>query len=102
MPVDPDAKLLQAALEEACALLPAVFGDHDASHIEPLLLIGCHQPEYVGIIGDTKVSADLILLNIFRADRNDDLRLVGQLLEHPQFTVRLEAGKDAGGVIIVE
>ena len=49
-----------------------------------------HQAEHILIIGDAKIAADLIFLNIRRTDDDYDLCLVGKLHKHTQFAVRLK------------
>ena len=58
--------------------------------------------QYIHIVGDAQISADLVFLNIVRADHDDDLRLGGELHEHAHLAVGLKPGENPGSVIIVE
>ena len=42
------------------------------------------------------------LLDIYSTDDNDNLHIVLELEEHLHLTVRMEAGKNAAGVIIIK
>ena len=79
MQIHRDIQLLQPVFEQERAFLAGKLCDRHASHIEPLLPVGVDQAEHVCVISDTKISADLILLDIFRADHDHDLRLGAQL-----------------------
>ena len=63
-----------------CAFLSGKLSNHDTSYVEALLTIGFDQPENVRVIGDPQIAADLVLLNIFCTDGNDDLCLAAQFL----------------------
>ena len=56
----------------------------------------------VFVVGDAEVGANLVLLDVFGADDDDYLYRVGELGQHAQFGIRLEAGQDAGSVMVVE
>ena len=102
MPVHLDAQLFQTVLEQDRAFLAAELGNDDAAYIEAVLAVYAHQPEHIGVIGDSKIPTYLILLNIFRTYYNDNLGLVGKLLEHPKLAVRLESRKNPGSMVIIE
>ena len=77
-------------LEEGGALLAAVFCDHHAADKKSVAFEDGHEAQHVHIVGDAQISADLILLDIIRADHDDDLRLGGELHEHAHLAVGLE------------
>ena len=60
------------------------------------------QSEHIFIVGNAEVGTHLVFLNVVRTDRDDDLRIVAQLLEHADLAVGLEAGQHPGGVVIIE
>src|SRR5699024_10637423 len=93
---------LQSVLEENSALLSRKLSDHDAAHVQILLPVRLDQAENIRIICDAEISADLIFLNIFCADRDHDLSLAAQFLEKAELAVRSEAGQDSGRVVIIE
>ena len=102
MAVHFDPQLLQPVLKESGAFLTAVFCDHYAAHIETMAFEDGHETQYIHIVGDAQISADLVFLNIVRADHDDDLRLGGELHEHAHLAVGLKPGENPGSVIIVE
>ena len=102
MEIDRDIQFFQPLLEEHGALLTGELGDGHASHIEPLVPVGLDQAQYIGVIGNPQIAADLIFLDVFRADDDYDLRLVAELLEQTQFAVRGKSGKYAGRMVVVE
>ena len=51
---------------------------------------------------DAEVAAHLVLFNVVRVDRDDDLCVVAQLLKHADLAVRLEAGQHARSVKVIE
>ena len=102
MAVHFDPQLLQPVLEEGGALLAAVFCDHHAADKKSVAFEDGHEAQHVHIVGDAQISADLILLDIIRADHDDDLRLGGELHEHAHLAVGLKPGKDPGSMIVVK
>ena len=97
-----DAEALQSGLEQIGGRLSCVLGNDNASHIQPGIHVGIPQAEYVGIVCDPKVAPYFILFYILRTDGNDNLRLIGKLLQHPELTVRTESRKYSGSMIIVK
>ncbi len=97
-----ESQLLKPALEEVCAALPGILGDDDTSHIKPLFLKGINQAQYICVIGNPQIAADLIFLNISGTDDNDDFGLFGKLHKHPQLTVRFEARQYTGSVEVIK
>ena len=57
--------------------LAAVLGDHNTSHIQALVAVFLDETQNVCIVGDAKVMANLVFLNVCRVDGNDDFSLVG-------------------------
>ena len=62
-----------------------LFDDYHASRVLPgfqpdsklcMLRELSDQAKYIGIIGDTKITADLVLFNVFGTDDDDDLGLI--------------------------
>ena len=64
MAVHFDPQLLQPVLKESGAFLAAVFCDHYAAHIETMAFEDGHETQYIHIVGDAQISADLVFLNI--------------------------------------
>ena len=78
--VDADAEPLQPGLEKIRAVLAAVLGDHNASHVEAGADEFIPQAQHIRIVGDPQVAPDLVVLDVAGADDDDDLGLVGKLL----------------------
>ena len=97
-----DAQPLQAVTEGIGGMLTVVVGDdHRADHEAPALELVA-QTEHILVVGDAQVGTHLVLLDVLGTDDDDDLDAVSQLAEHTQFAVGLEAGQDAGGMMVVE
>ena len=77
-------------------------GQDHAAHIEAVGREGVHQAQQVHVVGDAQIAADLVLLDVGRIDRDHDLDLVAQGLEHGDLGVRRESGQDPGGVVVVK
>ena len=82
--------------------LSVVVCDDDGADKEPSVLELGAQAQRVFVVGDAEVGANLVLLDVFGADDDDYLYRVGELGQHAQFGIRLEAGQDAGSVMVVE
>ena len=97
-----DSEMFKLCFKDICGCLAGVAGDDHAAHIETLITVFLDETQYVRIVGDAKIVADLVFLNVCRIDGNDDLSLVCQLQKHVQLAVRRKAWQDTGSVIIVE
>ena len=102
VPVDLHAQRLQLALERLGGLLARVLRDDDAADIEPDGAERVDQAHDVQIVGDAEIAPALVHFNVGCVDGNDDLRLLLELQQHLHLAVRLEAGQDARGVIVVK
>ena len=71
-----DAKMLKLCLKDICGRLSGVAGDNNAADIQTLVAVFLDQTENICIVGDAKVVANLVFLNICGIDRDDDLGLV--------------------------
>ena len=100
--IDRDVQVLQPLFEEHGALLSGELGDGHASHVEPLVTVGLDQTQYIRVIGDPQVAADLVLLDVFRTDDDHDLRLVAELFKKTQLAVRGEAREHTGCVKVIK
>ena len=100
--VDGDTHALQTGAVGVCAGLAVVVGDHHAAHQEASLHELVTEAEDVHVVGDAKVAADFVLLNVHGADDYDYFTVVAELLEHFELGVRLETGEHPCCVIVVE
>ena len=82
--------------------LAGVLRDAHAADIQPQRTERVNQAQAVVIVGDAEVAAHLVFFNVVCTDRDDDLRIVAQLLEHADLAVGLEAGQHARSVKIVK
>jgi hypothetical protein len=78
---------IQALPESAGNVVFVVAGQHDGTYIQTQSPEHTDEPQYILIIGDAQVTADLVFLNVSSIDGNDHFRLVLQLQEHPQLAV---------------
>ena len=102
MNVGDDTQTFQTLAEGIGTGLAVVVCDNHRSYQKAAALELLTQTQDVHVIGDTQVTAHLVLLNVNGTDYDNNLSIVAQLVEHAQLTVRLETGKDAAGVVIVE
>ena len=102
MPENLDAEIGEAVDERVGGRLTGIVRDHDAADVKTALAERVHKPQSVHVIGDAEVGAHFVLFDGDRGYDDDDLRLVRQLEQHVDLAVGLEAGEDAGGVVIVE
>ena len=102
MTVDLDAEGLELLLISDCALLPVEAGEHDGAHIETVATEGIDETQHVHIVGDAEIPADLVLLDVAGIDDDHDLRVILQLTQHADLTIRLKARKHTGCMVIIE
>ena len=100
--IDFDAHAFQALPVGDGAGLTAEVGDDNAVDAEAAVHEFVPETEDIHVVGDAEIRPDLVLLDVHGADDDDDLRVILHLHEHLELTVRLEARKDAAGVVIVE
>ena len=98
----PDAQNVQTPEESVRRGLAAVLGHHHAAHIQVHPAKHVDEPQYILLVGDAQVAPDLVLFDISGADGDHDLHILFQLLEHPDLAVRLEAGQNPGGMVVVK
>ena len=96
------AELFEPLFECDGGGLGIILRKHDAADIKPRGAECVDKPKNVLIVGYAEIPADLVFFDIVAVDDNDDLRLVPQLRKHGDLYPRLEPGKHAGCVIIIE
>ena len=97
-----DAQAFQPLEEGIRRGLTGITGQYNAAHVQAQLPEGVDEPEHIHIIGNAQIAPDFILFNIRSIDGDDNFHIVTELLKHPHFAVRLEAGQDPGGVVVVK
>ena len=93
---------LQALAEGVGAALAVVVCDYHRVDRESAADEGLAQTEHIHIVGYAQILAYFVFLDVACGNHDDYLGLVGQLPEHAQLAVRLEARKHAAGVVVVE
>ena len=91
MVIDLDAHVFEALAIEVGRLLSVVVGDDNAADVESAVDELGAQSQYVLVIGDAEILSDLVLLDVEGTDDDEYLGVAGQLLQHVQFAVGLEA-----------
>ena len=76
--------------------------EHDRAHKQLHAPERVDKPQHVEVVGNAEVAAHLVFLDVARGNHDDYLGLVGQLPEHAQLAVGLEARKHTAGVVVVE
>ena len=102
MCVNTDSKLFQMLSEGVGALLAGILGNTYASNIKSPGCKFINEAENVNIVGNAKISANFIFVNVVCADHNHNFRLIGKLHQHTEFAVRFKARKNSGGMVIVK
>ena len=97
-----DAQAFQLLAVEVGGVLTVVVGDDDGADEEAAVLEFRAQAQHVLIVGDAQVAAHLVLLDVDGRDDDDNLRGVGQLLQHAQLRVGLESREHTACVVVVE
>ena len=77
-------------------------GDHHAGGGETHGAEDIQQAQDVFVIGDAQIAAHLVLLDIVSVDGDDDLNVLGHLLQHTDLAVGLKARQHARGMVVVE
>ena len=90
-----DTHTFQTVAELIGGMLTVVVGDDHRAHHEVALHELLPQSQHILIVGDAKIGTNLILLDVFRTDNDQDLDTVAQLSQHAQLTVGLEPWQDA-------
>ena len=100
--VYPNPKALQLLFIRNRACLSTELRQHNAAYIQPIATERINQPQHIRIIGNAKVSSDLVLLNITCTDNKHNFRLVLQLHQHIDFAVRFKAGQNTRCMVIIK
>ena len=77
-----DALFFEPRAEGVRKRLPAVMCQDDAPDVQAVAAVDLDQTQDVEIVGDAEVSPDLVFLNIFCIDDDQDFRLGRKLEQH--------------------
>ena len=102
MTVDLDTEGLELLLVSDRTLLPIEAGEHDGAHIEAITAERIDESQHVHIVGDAEIPTDLVLLDVAGIDDDHDLRVILQLTQHADLTIRLKARKHTRCMVIIE
>ena len=89
------AKGLQTSLEFECGRLISPTGKNNTSNHQSKSTECIDQTQNIKVIGNTKVTAHLILFNIRCTDNNNDLGFIFQLCKHAHLAIGGKSGKHA-------
>ena len=82
--------------------LTVELGQHHTAYIKTVAAESIDQAEYIHIVCDAQIASYFILFNITCTDDDDDFRLIFQMHQHIDLTVRLEAGQNTGCMVVIE
>ena len=102
MDVGDNTQAFEALAESIGTGLTVVVGYYHRPDQKAAALELFPQTQDVHIIGDTQVTANLVLFNVNGTDHYHNLGIIAELLQHTQFTVWLETGEHAAGVMVIE
>ena len=78
------------------------MGHYYTAYIKAYLLKLAFESQHIFVIGDSKVSADLVLLYVLGADDDKNFSFILQLCKHLKLTVRLKTWQYSAGMIVVK
>ena len=96
------AQTLKTLAESIGTGLTVIVGNHHRSDQKATGLELLTQTQHIHIVGNTQITAYLVLFNIQCTDYDNNLGTVTELHKHTQLTVRLETGQNAAGVMVIE
>ena len=100
--VNRDPSSFQLVAEGLGGGLPFEAGDHNGPHVETVLAQVVDQLEGVGVVGDPEIRPYLAAVDISGIDAENDLGLVGELLQEAHLHIGVEPRQDTRGVVVVQ
>ena len=97
-----DSPTLQFVLEEQRRRLVFIACNDDACDFDPPLTEIINKFQRVAVIRDSKIGTHFLSLDVTRVDAEHHLRFIAQLLQQTDLYIGIEAGKNSGGVIIID
>ena len=85
-----NAERVQAVAEHIGSRLASVLGDDHSRDGKAVAAEQVNQAQHILVIGNAKVTTSLVFLDVVRVDRDDNLDIIGDALEHAELAVRLK------------
>ena len=93
---------VQAVAEHISSRLASVLGDDHSRDGKAVAAEQVNQAQHILVIGNAQVTTSLVFLDVVRVDRDDNLDIVGDALEHAELAVRFKTRQHATRVIVVK
>jgi len=93
---------VQAVAEHIGSGLAGVLGDDHGRDGKAVAAEQVNQAQHILVIGNAKVTASLVFLDVVRVDRDDNLDIVGDALEHAELAVRFKTRQHAARMIVIK
>jgi hypothetical protein len=93
---------VQAVAEHIGSRLAGVLGDNHSRDGKAVAAEQVNQAQHILVIGNAKVTTSLVFLDVVRVDRDDNLDIVGDALEHAELAVRLKTRQYTTRMIVIE
>ena len=93
---------VQAVAEHIGSRLAGVLGDDHSRDGKAVAAEQVNQAQHILVIGNAKVTTSLVFLDVVRVDRDDNLDIVGDALEHAELAVRFKTRQHAARMIVIE
>ena len=93
---------VQAITEHVGSRLAGILGDDHSRDGKTVAAEQVNQTQHVLVIGNAEVATGLVLLDVVRVNRDDDLDVVGDALKHAELAIRLKTRQHAARVIVIK
>ena len=93
---------VQAVAEHIGSRLAGVLGDNHSRDGKAVAAEQVNQAQHILVIGNAKVTTSLVFLDVVRVDRDDNLDIVGDALEHAELAVRFKTRQHSARMIVIE
>ena len=93
---------VQAVAEHIGSRLAGVLGDDHSRDSKAVAAEQVNQAQHILVIGNAEVTTSLVFLDVVCVDRDDNLDIVGDALEHAELAVRFKTRQHAARMIVIE
>ena len=97
-----NAERVKTITEDVGSGLTGILRDNHGRDSKTVAAEQVDQAQNVLVIGNAQVATGLVLLDMVRIDRDDDLDVIGNALEHAELAVRFKTRQHAAGMIVIE